>query len=208
MSGDNLCEYVLCILLLILWWKSAPLNTWCQDTTICLNLTQLISAAAYTASWAGFGHIPGRCLQQCMSHRCCSFALQGHCNTNPVGLSTSPVQSKKLSLLQRGLRLTRNNQSKWFLLCLAAHSDGLPRGERVVRRNLVLRCCLTFNLLQRLTRSSTQLQALRHRFSSCKGPSSETITILAAVKLIGCPGAKVKLKYVSKCLQDQDFIQA
>lgn len=55
--------------------------------------------------------------------------------------------------------LNRHNQSKWFLLCLAAHLDGLPRGEGVIRRNLVLHCCLTFNLLQRLSQSSMQLWA-------------------------------------------------
>lgn len=38
--------------------------------------------------------------------------------------------------------------------------------------------------------------------------SSETIAVLAAVILMGCPGPKVKLKYISKCLQDQDLIQA
>jgi len=53
-------DYVLYILLLILWWKSAPLNAWCQDITTGLNLTQRISATAYAASWAGFGHIPAR----------------------------------------------------------------------------------------------------------------------------------------------------
>lgn len=55
---------------------------------------------------------------------------------------------------------------------------------------------------------SSSFGALWHRFSSRKGPGSETIAILAAVELIGCPGAKVKLKYISKCLRDQDLIQA
>lgn len=163
--------------------------------------------------------------------------------------------------------LDRNSKSKWFLLCLAAHWDGRPRGEGVVRMNVLLRCCRTFSVLRRLTQSSMPLRAgakavplllpkahgsegatqgitrvlgvhawgwrglgvwddhslgeftshckisssfgaLWHRFSSRKGPGSETIAILAAVKLIGCPGAKVKLKYISKCLRDQDLIQA
>lgn len=45
-------------------------------------------------------------------------------------------------------------------------------------------------------------------FCLAKASALQTSAILAAVKLIGCLGAKVKLKYISKCLQDQDLIQA
>ena len=45
-------------------------------------------------------------------------------------------------------------------------------------------------------------------FLLAKAPALQRSSVLAAVKLIGCLGAKVKLKYISKCLQDQDLIQA
>ena len=45
-------------------------------------------------------------------------------------------------------------------------------------------------------------------FLLAKAPALQTSTILTAVKLIGCLRAKVKLKYISKCLQDQGLIQA
>lgn len=52
----------------------------------------------------------------------------------------------------------QNNRSKWFLLCLAARLDGLPQGHGV-RMNLMLhQRCLVFDLWQRPTQSSTQLQ--------------------------------------------------
>lgn len=46
------------------------------------------------------------------------------------------------------------------------------------------------------------------QFALAKAPALQTSTILTAVKLIECLGAKIKLKYISKCLQDQDLIQA
>lgn len=45
-------------------------------------------------------------------------------------------------------------------------------------------------------------------FRLAKASALQTRTNLAAVKCIGYRGAKVKLKYISKCLQDQDLIQA
>lgn len=54
---------------------------------------------------------------------------------------------------------------------------------------------------------SSLFQALQHTFSSRKG-SADRHTTLTAGKFVGCLGAKVKLKYISKCLQDQDLIQA
>lgn len=45
-------------------------------------------------------------------------------------------------------------------------------------------------------------------FPLAKAPALQTGTTLTAGKLVGCLGAKVKLKYISKCLQDQDLIQA
>lgn len=45
-------------------------------------------------------------------------------------------------------------------------------------------------------------------FPLSEASALQTGTTLTAGKLIGCLGAKVKLKYISKCLQDQDLIQA
>lgn len=46
-------EFVLYILLLILQWKSAPRNTWCQDTAVCLTRAQPTAVRANAASWSG-----------------------------------------------------------------------------------------------------------------------------------------------------------
>lgn len=69
--------------------------------------------------------------------------------------------------------------------------------------------CLSLGELMTHCKISSLFQELQHTFSSCKGSSSaDRHTTLTAGKLVGCLGAKVKLKYISKCLQDQDLIQA
>lgn len=60
---------------------------------------------------------------------------------------TGKIQSKpsifNVFLIINTTFLKRNNESKCFLLRLAAHLDGVPRGEDAVRMNLVLHLCLT-----------------------------------------------------------------
>jgi len=43
--------------------------------------------------------------------------------------------------------LNRNNQTKWFLLSLAACLGGLPREESITRMNFVLHCCCKVRLV-------------------------------------------------------------
>lgn len=55
---------------------------------------------------------------------------------------------------------------------------------------------------------SSSSQALWHRVSSCRGASFANKHYPHCSEINRASGAKVKLKYISKCLQDQDLIQA